>query len=362
LLAIILQSDLETGLVEKYEQMAITGTTLEPMDARFFSLLGIISERAGNNDCAQKLYQHALQLQPTEIQALSRRFVFNVNNSNFVGAISIADTISRRWRNYWNLISPYLPYLLDDDGVYNEALKRFAMQKSGKQILVSSLIHKTNSLELAYRLIMDWYNRGESNLRSSINLLSAKLVATGQESKAYQLFRLTLNDAQKKERGYIFNGRFNLDSTENLFDWKLVKQSGIYMNIRAMQFNSNVGKNVLETRFLDSSVRFSAPLQVLYLPSAAFTLKLTYSARNLVTPKPIKLAITCNNDGNKLAVIEILAGSVAGKNMQSSFTVPDESCDLQQIRIFNGNIVESWRNRYSGALYFYRMSIELGGN
>jgi len=363
LLARSLSSSSETGLNDKREEVATSGVALEPMDARFFSLLGILRERAGEDELAQELYQHALRLQPTEIQALSRRFVFNVNEARFVEAISIADTISRRWRVHWNLISPYLPYLLENEAAYNEALNRFASQIYGKQLMISSLIFKTNSLDLAYRLIIDWYERGESDLRRSINQLTAKLVSLGQNSRAFQIFRLTLSKTQEQESGYVFNANFNLEPSENLFDWNMAKQSGMNMSIRAMQFKTdNVGENVLETRFLNSPLRFSAVLQTLNLPQTDFTLKLTYSTRNLVVPKPIKLAIECKNTDKQLAVLELSAGDFTGKKIQSTFAVPEENCDLQQIRLFNGNVVESWSNRYSGSLLFHNVSIELGGN
>ncbi|MCP4185108.1 MAG: hypothetical protein GY761_17660, partial [Hyphomicrobiales bacterium] len=193
LLALILSKDRTPDQFEVLEKLAISGTTLEPMDARFYSLLGMTHEILGEANAAQILYRHALRLLPTEIQALSRRFVFNFNDGNYVEAVSIVDIFSRRWRKHWNLISPHLPNLLDNEMAYDEAINRFSKQKNGIQILVSSLINQSNSLDLAHRMIMDWHKQGEKNLRNSINQLSNKLVANGQENKAYRLFRLTLN-------------------------------------------------------------------------------------------------------------------------------------------------------------------------
>ncbi len=350
--------------VEELEQLAIEGIALEPMDARFYSLLGIMRERVEKIDAAQDLYLHALELLPTEIQALTRRFVFDYNNANYTEAIIIADKISRRWRQHWNVIAPYLPYLLDNENAYQEALERFSSQNNGRQLLMSSLVSKLNSLDLAYRMIMDWHKLGESDLRASINKLSAKLVAVGQVTKAYQLFRLTLNDTEEKEVGYIFNPNFDLKPNGNLFDWKIAKQSGMSMAFKNMLFRSNssapISDSVLETLFLNSPVRFSAVLQKLMLPSSNFTLNLTYSTRDLVTPKPIKLVIECPKSRKILAVVRFLAGDITGKKLQLSFNVPVTNCDLQQIRIFNGNIVESWKNRYSGSLLLHNVSIKLG--
>ena len=364
---------LTTGLSKKtnpsklktLEQIANNSIRLEPMDARFFSLLGTLREMGGHNQEAQGLYQHALQLLPTEIQALTRRFVHNVNHNKYAQAVTIAAIIARRWNQHWDLISSYLTFLLEDEEAYEEALVQFANHDNDKYLLVSSLINDTKSLDIGYRLISDWHSKGENGLGYLVNYLTGKLISKDQAAKAFRLFRLTLDDKQKQQAAYIFNGNFALKASGNLFDWKIIKQSGLAMelipNWKTGKGSENDEGGILQIRFLNNPIRLSAILQYLKLPAADFKLNLVYSASTLISPKRVKLAVECAKSNIILATVEFLPGNVRSQQLQANIKVPQDNCDLQQIRILNDNLVESWSNRYSGTLSIHKVSLELSG-
>ena len=364
----ILSSNLAQNLnsteLARIKQIAVRGIELDPMDARFYSLLGVINETKKKTESAQLLYLHSLKLLPTEIQALTRRFVYSVNTGKFVQAVSLADVILRRWKTQWKLIAPYMSILLRDKAAYQEARVRFSKYRIGRERLIDSLSKDTTSITIARRLIKDWYNQGADGLRPVINNLTAKLIDYNQYHSAYRLFLLTLSNAEQEETGYIFNGNFVLQPTGSLFDWQPIRQAGVSSKFRDLRIESSSGsiiEKVFELRFLGAPIRFSKILQNLILPPSQITLKLIYSTLDLRTVKPIILQIECRKNGKALASLRFGSGSIEKKEVEVTFKVPDTNCTLLQIRIYNGNFVESWKNRYSGSLFLHKVTMSLGG-
>ena len=340
------------------------GIELDPMDARLYSLLGVIDEQRGEIDSAQQFYLHSLKLLPTEIQALTRRFAYNVNARKYVDAISLADIILRRWNSQWNLVAPFMAGLLQDKAAYQEALIRFSKYEIGKTRLIEALSNNENSTNTARRLIKDWHTQGVANLRPVINKLTVKLINYNQYLSAYRLFLLTLNDTEKAEAGYIFNSNFNLKPTGNLFDWQLISQAGMstqFKKFHSDDANDEASDNVFEIRFLDAPIRFSRTLQYLMLPPSKFTLKLVYSTLNLKTVKPINLQIICRRSGPALASLSFESGNNHKMEGEIRFKVPSTGCKVLLLRFYNDKFVESWKNRYSGSLLIHKVSISLDG-
>ena len=344
--------------------LTIRGIILDPIDARLYSLLGVIEEQQGNFEPAQQLYLHSLKLLPTEIQALTRRFAYNVNSAKYVEAVSLSDVILRRWNSQWKLIEPFMPTLLQDKAAYREALTRFSKYELGKRHLVESLSNGVASTIIAQRLVKSWHSLGVVNLRPVINKLTAKLINLDQYLSAYRLFLSTLNETEKGVAGYIFNSNFDIKPTGNVFDWRLIKQAGVtsrFTEFHMSNTNNNIKDKVFEIQFLDVPVRISRTLQHLVLPPSKFTLKLVYSTLNLKTAKPINLQIGCGNNGPALTSLSFEPGSAIKKEEEVHFKVPAKGCKFLLLRLYNGNFVESWKNRYSGSLFLHKITISLNG-
>lgn len=360
----ILGQKIDPAEVASLKKSAVEGIGFDPVDARLYSLLGVLNDSQGQKQQAQRLYQHSLKLSRTEIQALIRRFVFNLENRNYVEAVSLADIILRRWHKYWDRIAPGFAFLLKDKAAYQEALLRFSKYPRGQDRIIDSLSNDVASTVIARRLIRDWHKDGPTDLRKVINKLTRKLIGFEQYLPAYRLFALTLTDKEKRQSGYIFNGNFDLEPNGNTFDWRLVRQAGLsssIVNLPAGGSSRAKAEKALEFRFLDAPIRFSHVLQGLMLPPSKFVLKLTYSTSALKTVKPIILQVECGIDGKPLASLAIESGTRFSQEAKMVFEVPSSGCDYLRLRIYNRKFVESWKNRYSGSLYLQNVAIELDG-
>ncbi len=329
----------------------MTGSVFEPADARFMSLIGLSDEAAGNNQEAQKYYQAALEVLPIEIQALGRRFVWQVGNGDFDQAVSTAETVYRRWPQYRQIITPHLLQILSDPAGYQEIVSRFANLPGGPVWLINTLSVGPETALLVNRLVLEFNQRNQGDLRPAINRLTDRLFRWGYADAAYQLFLNTLNETEKAENGYIFNGEFNLRPNGNMFDWKLRNQSGMDFSIIDLPSGTERQK-ALQVRFLDNPVRFNTAVMLTRLPPSRFTLTIDYATRSLRGPKPVRLVIDCLNErkATELTSVEFAIGGSSEQVVSSEFTIPPVNCELQRLRLVNDNYVESWNNRYSGSL------------
>lgn len=338
--------------------MALRGISWEPADARYISVLGLMHETEGKTQDAQTYYQAALTLLPVEIQALSRRFLWQIEKGQNEEAVDTAAIIFRRWPQYLNIVSSQLPRLLSSESGYRKALNVFQDLAGGPAWIVETASDNPVSLPIVNRMLIDWHNEGNVHLRTSINRFTVKLLQSRNDTAAYLIFLNTLSEDEKTESGYVFNGNFSQTPNGNPFDWTLNNQSGLDISIVDVDATtSSDSEKALQVRFLDSPVRLNRGFQLLRLPPSEFTLSADYATRSLRGPTPVRLAIGCLRGKTDLASIELAIGGSSDQTVSTDFTVPPTGCELQRIRLVNDNFVESWRNRYSGALLLKSVSI-----
>lgn len=348
-----------------------SGIRFEPYDARLYSLLGTIAELEGRDaKTVQQLYIHSLALDPTDLRALLRRFAYSVSNGQVKDALKQAELIFRAWPQFWDLIEPSLPELLSSEEGFQQAYERFSTLPAGPRSMLVSLTKVEAGLAIAKRLLVEWHKKGVQDLRPAINVITSRLVQADQPFQAYLLFGLTLNSEERIEAGYIFNPHFALDPNGNLFDWSLPRVPGISAQVVNNENDGHSEKpgpravvsRDLEIKFLNTPVRLSSVLQTVRLPASKFNWSITYSTQQLKGPKPVEVQLRCLNKRKIIERMTLAPTDGESRRIEISLTMPASDCALQQIIIDNGNLVESWQNRYSGSISLHELQIQSSGS
>ncbi|GEM_PF-2381885 len=357
--------------IDEQRSIVKTGIRFEPNDARLYSLLGTIEELAGEDtNTVQSLYIHALTLDPTDLRALLRRYVYNVSNGRIQAALDQAELIFRAWPQSWDLIEASLPALLADEAGYQQAYERFLTLSGGPRSMLISLSKSNAGLAIAKRLLIDWHNKGVEDLRPAINVITSRLVQAGQPLQAFLLFGLTLNSSETSEAGFVFNPGFALDPNGNLFDWSLPRVPGISAQVVNTRSGSETGKSEspsvlrrhLEIKFQNTPVRIASILQTVRLPGSNFTWSITYSTDQFGGPKPLQLQLKCRNNGRVIETVDLTASDDAIRTIEVDVSIPASDCDLQQIVLTNGKVAASWQNRYSGSIALHALRLQPSGS
>ncbi len=363
--------DLRNGRIlqdDELREIILDGIRLSPIDARYYSALGIVDASSGDQDQAKQLFAHSLELLPTEIQALTHQLVYSVQEERFTDAVDHLELIARRWPKYWSDIAPALPVLLANEAAYQDVTTRFSAEPNLRRMLVDILSRSPETLGLAMNVLLEWDHAGISGISGDLNTVTRRLVGSGRPSEAFLLFNLTRDPSAPN--GYVYNGNFEVEPSGNPFDWSWQSQAGAdirIVNRKTIRDASTTAEPASETgkalsiRFLDNPVRFDNVRQLTRLVAGNYTLSVTYSVSNLRTPKVLNLGIRCRGKGGILASVQFDTEVDEPTTLETNFTVPPIDCDLQQITIYNRNLTDSWKNRYSGTLFLHSVAITRPG-
>lgn len=347
----------ENADTDRLRRLILEGIAFSPIDARFYSLLGIVEERGGDRAAATYLFDRSLALLPTEIQALTHRLAHEVENRNFMAAVDHVELIARRWSEHWPIVEPVLPAMLADDQVFEAMARRFGQDDRLRRRLVLSLSNSEQTVSLAYSILLRWHKEGVDELDGLINHTTARLIREARYLEAFLLFRLTRPSDSGSDSGYVYNGEFRQAPSGNPFDWQVRSQSGVDFQWVAEDSEEAGQDQALVVRFLNNPIQFRNIAQHIRLMPGPYELSLTYSADDLSAPKPLRLAIGCIGGGNNLAEVELAPGRSGEITVVRGFHVPPSGCPLQQLYVFNEKMPMSWRNRYTGSLRLDRVAI-----
>lgn len=334
------------------------GIRFSPLDARFYSLMGIIELRMGRREAAGRFFDHALTLLPAEFQALAHKLVHDLEDDNLPAAIDHMEMIGRRWPGHWPFLEPVLPSLLSREWAFSEIAGRFGPNARLRALLIRSLERNEKSLPFAYDLLLKWHDCGLKGLDQHISRVTSRLVQEKRYADAFLLFRLTRPTGTESEAGYVYNGEFRLPISGNSFDWQIRPQAGVDFQF---QEEANDRKSLV-VRFLETPIRFHNITQFLRLPPGQYRLSLSFSAEALVAPKPLQVGIRCKDSNKVLVAVALEDGSTVNVENTAGFSVPPENCSLQTLYFFTDPMPLSWRNRYRGVLRVNHVSIAHEGN
>jgi hypothetical protein len=349
--------------------LVTTGIRLSPIDARFFSLLGLVEKKSGDDRKAERLFRHALTLLPTEIQALSQILEISVRQGDYGAAAHDLEIIGRRWPQYWPKVEPLLPVVLNDKPAFQAITSGFGNSVFLRRLLIASLVRKKELLTPAYRIVLAWNNGGQDDVGPVINQVTKALLNAGRSSDAYLLFILTRPAGNETVAGYVYNGSFEKPMSGNPFDWQIRSQAGADIKIVERHFrfaksskldlDTDVAADgkALAVRFLGGPLHFKNVSQFTRLTPGAYRIEMDYASVDLKTPEPLQLTISCKNGNTALDALDFESGTSTGRTASADFSVPPEGCDLQRIEIVGANLPLSWRYRYEGTLFLDRIQI-----
>lgn len=329
-----------------------TGLALSPIDARFYSLLGVLADKDDDQDTASKYYRYALGLSSTEIQALSRQLLIDVSRGDYLDAANRLEVLGRRWPGRWSSIEPILPVLLSDPTAYTQIAERFGAYTPLRNLLISSFTRDPQNVAFAYKLVLDWHNQDRPNLGEAINAVTGSFLRDKQYAAAHLLFQLTR--PPETNTGYVYNNTFSMPFSGNPFDWRVRNQAGVSFD----QVKRD-GASALSIRFLDNPIQFRNVSELVRLLPGSYEGTISYEGRDLVMPKPIQVGIRCLPSNAIVQSVALKEGS-SEQDATLTFTVPVAGCALQEVFLYNDKLPMSWRNRYRGTLLLKSVSFKRG--
>lgn len=348
-------NDLDAPVGQRLRSTALRGLALDPVDARFYSILAELYLRNGDEDKARTLFHTAHQISHTEHHALRNLIRIAVQHGAYGEAVRTADILFRRWPEQFDELSEFVATLVAEDEGYDALLELADLGFPWRARLMDSLVANDNYRYIAHRLLLDLQSSENRPSRAERAALINEYWRQRAYVEAYRLFLMTLSEDERSLTGFVHNHSFSPVQEPVLFAWNYRSTPAAEIRLSSAPAPYN-GATI---RFRDRPAREIVLRQNLMLPEGRYNLLVEASAFTLRAPRDIFLIVKCVRPTRELLRLRIPEGNYRSTSFELDFPVAD--CPAQTIGLETGLVAESWRHRYSGQVVLHSVTIKRAG-
>ncbi|MCB2263298.1 MAG: hypothetical protein LGR52_10235 [Candidatus Thiosymbion ectosymbiont of Robbea hypermnestra] len=335
--------------------LLIRANRQHPADARPFFVAADTALAQGDLARADALVETALRLKPAnpEIhQRVARYWLFRNDAPRAIRHWSLAMEISPALRPS---LFPYLLKLAEEPRTWSAYEVLTTSPPSWWDAFFSLVARRAKERATVQRL----YSLRRKSEQTPITPAErksyiARLKQDGLIAQAYITWVNGLTRTQRQRLGLIYNGGFEIESTDWGFDWHM--RAGPRVRIeRVYTFGSDKGKS-LHLAFDGHQGPIDGPFQALFLDAGSYRLSGRVHTDGLATQGGLKWVVRClRPDAQTLGESERFLGANEWRDFGFEFQVAD-ACTLQEIRL-----VSAGKNpreyRITGDAWFDRLVI-----
>lgn len=322
---------------------------LSRADARGYSLLGAVQERADNPAAAEALYRLALSHSKTELHALLRIAQLHLSRSDVAGALDTIDLILRRWPDYWQQVEAIFVSAAGDAASSPVLARKLDTLPPWRARAIALLSKVPSALGFVRDLIAAAPDlvRAAPGWGTDRDTVIGALASAKAYGDAYGLFLSSLRAEEKELAAYVFDGGFTRPPSRSFFGWRVNRTGATDISLGP----GGAGGSGLSVRFLDSPARPGMVSQNLLLPFGRYRLGLEASSQSIDAPKGLFWRLNCGG-GQHLARLDVPQGNAATARLEVEFDVPAVGCAVQNLSLDTEVLTDSWRDRYQGEARF----------
>lgn len=149
--------------------------------------------------------------------------------------------------------------------------------------------------------------------------------------EAYEAWKNGLNERQRLELRYLYNGGFELLPTGVGFDWRIAAPRGV--QVETTSTYGARGERALHVSFDGQRVRFNHVQQYLLLEPGRYRLQGRVRPDSLRAERGLRWMLRCVAEGPLLAESERFLGSDEWRTFIVDFAVPEKGCPAQVLRL-----------------------------
>ena len=149
--------------------------------------------------------------------------------------------------------------------------------------------------------------------------------------EAYLAWLNGLDERQTKVLGHVYNGGFEAPVTHLGFDWRMSSPRGA--TVETIETYGTRGGRALHVSFNGERVRFQHVFQYLFLEAGRYRLQGRGRPDSLETERGLRWRVRCSGANTILAESEPFVGADEWRNFAVEFTIPDQGCPTQLLRL-----------------------------
>lgn len=149
--------------------------------------------------------------------------------------------------------------------------------------------------------------------------------------EAYVAWLNGLDERQTRVLGHVYNGGFEAPVTHLGFDWRMSSPRGA--TVETLETYGARGGKALHVSFNGERVRFQHVFQYLFLDAGRYRLQGRGRPDSLKAEQGLRWRVRCIGANAVWAESEPFVGSDEWRNFAVDFTIPDQGCPAQLLRL-----------------------------
>lgn len=347
---------------DKLRQWAVGALAAEPLNARALTLLGLLADRAGNDEAAGDLMASAARHSLHESAALNWLLRRAYKRNDAKSLVAHADVLLRSRPELSKFVVAKLVEVLENKtgdgdlakGVGAGLRKLLATDPPWRKrffyLLPETITDGKTPLDLLLSVKADGLPPEVDELQRYLNLL----VRNELYELAYFAWLQFLPAAQLATMGGIYNGSFESNPSGLPFDWTVLPGSGVTIDlVERADYNGRA----LVLQFTQGRVDFRGLTEHVLLSPGRYHFNSKYKG-SLAGRRGLVWRVRCAGEDTALGEIEIATGVQPDWfNYGFDFTVPEAGCRAQVVQL-SLNARSMSERLITGEAWFDDVSIE----
>ena len=302
-----------------------------PTDALVFLALADPWAKAGRQAAAVKLVEIADALGPLRPPALARSAQFWLEQEQPDRALARWSMLLRTRPEASAQLFPLLAQLAENSATRPLLQPLLADPPDWWDRFFAYAAVKSNQPETAVFLYQKRNRYGTLPVMEEQRAYLDRLWKENRWLEAYLAWLNGLDERQTKVLGHVYNGGFEAPVTHLGFDWRMSSPRGAM--VETIETYGARGEKALHVSFNGERVHFQHVLQYLFLDAGRYRLQGRGRPDGLKAERGLRWRVRCVGATTFLAESEPFVGSDDWRSFAVEFTIPDQGCPAQLLRL-----------------------------
>jgi hypothetical protein len=317
----------EAEQIRSWAELALRS---DPLNARAFRILGLLSQRGSDLSRTTTLMQAAARRSLLESVAVIWMMLREYEHGNYRLAISYADALLRSRYPDPELALQVLSRIAEHPDA-SAQLKDFLVgDPPWREQFFMSLPTRISDARSPLGILLSLKGTRKPPTPAELRPYLQFLVGHGFHELAYYAWLQFLPSEALSRAGHLFNGSFEFDPSGLPFDWTFSAKSGVTIQI-ANRVDSNGRALFLE--FGPGRIEDLRVAQLVVLPPGNYRFLGKHQV-DTVSQRGLQWRIKCvNRARTQIGQSPPVAGSSVWDNFEFPFTIPETDCPVQHVQL-----------------------------
>lgn len=303
-----------------------------PTEGRAYAVLARIHEAAGDLPRAERAMAAAATLSPRRTDVQAEVAGFWMRRGDVARAMPHWNVVLTWRRELWPQLFPAMLQLAENPQTRNAFAPLLAQEVNWWPHFFAHAAAKAADLDTV-RALHAMQSSGPNEATAvALKAYLERLQREGYWTEAYLVWLNQLRPEQLGNVGNLYNGGFEEPLTNMGFDW--VSQRAGQVLVETASTYGTTGARALHVVFRGPRVRYRHLGQYLLLPPGQYTFRGRARPDSLETTGGVQWVVQCfGQEAPPLAASERFAGTDQWRHFSFLFTIPDENCPVQLVRL-----------------------------